>query len=365
MLRAPFSRFSRRAGFTLTEMMVAVGVFVVGGAVAFPFLSGDVNLYARNFSINKSNNSLRYSLQVLKRDIDMSIEPPLLMSYTVSGGVGSFTPLASTATSAQAMITWVNLGPAYQMLPASGASGPIKPSAGIVLNRHIGTSGTEELTAPLPQVGDRLLFMNPSPYSTGMPETVLMNGVSVVKPGRRITQVTPATDPALPATPSTSFTVLIDGTNPLPTDGSGNCTIQGNNSVYIFREVAYAAYTVNDTAGNPVERQLRYYPSTATLTNPQVITHDLDPIPQEIDTNTGVVAQPFNFYGSGRGNLTPLSVNLPIRAVDYAHAVADRNLGGAATDTSSTEFNVFLRSNPTMGIKVRLDDTSLNQINLN
>ena len=340
---------------------MAVGVFVVGGAVAFPFLSGDLGLYARNFSINKSNNSLRYSLQLLKRDINMSIEPPLLMSYSVSGGVGSFTPLASTATSGQAIITWVNLGPAYQMLPASGASGPINPSAGIVLNRHIGTPGTEELTAPLPQVGDRLLFMNPSPYSTGMAETVSMNGVSVVKPGRAIKTVSPATDPA---TPPASITVTIDGTNPLPTDKNGNCTIQGNNSVYIFREVAYAAYTINDPTGKPVERQLVYYPSTATLTNPKVITHDLDPTPQEIDPNTNVTVQPFNYY-SGRGTLNPLSVNLPIRAVDYAHAIADRNLGSAATDTSSTEFNVFLRSNPTMGIMVRLDDTSLNQITLN
>ena len=361
MLRPNF----RRAGFSLTELLVAASIFVVGGAVAFPFLSGDVSLYARNFSINKSNNSLRYSLQTLKRDIDMSIEPPLLMSYSVSGtGVATFTPLASTATSGQAIITWVNLGPAYQMLPASGASGPIKPSAGIVLNRHIGTAGTEELSAPLPQVGDRLLFMNPAPYSTGMPETVVMNGVSVVKPGRLITRVSPASDPAPPATPTTSFTVWIDGTNPLPVDTSGNCTVLGNNSVYIFREVAYAAYTLNDSTGKPVERQLCCYPSTATLTNPQIITHDLDPAPQEIDTNTGAVVQPFNYYG-GRGTLNPLSVNLPIRALDYAHAIADRNLGGAATDTSSTEFNVFLRSNPTMGIKVRLDDTSLNQITLN
>ncbi len=344
--------------------MVAVGIFVVGGAVAFPFLSGDVSLYARNFSINKSNNSLRYSLQTLKRDIDMSIEPPLLMSYSVSAGNGVFTPLASTATSGQAIITWVNLGPAYQMLPGSGASGPIKPSAGIVLNRHIGVSGTEELTAPLPQVGDRLLFMNPSPYSTGMAETVSMNGVSVVKPGRLITKVSPASDPAAPGVPSTSFMVWIDGTNPLPVDSSGNCAVQGNNSVYIFREVAYAAFTVNDTTGKPVERQLVCYPSTATLTNPKVITHDLDPAPQEIDTNTGLGVQPFNYYG-GRGTLNPLSINLPIRAVDYAHAIADRNLGSATVDTSSTEFNVFLRSNPTMGIKVRLDDTSLTQITLN
>ena len=359
------SSLRRAAGFTLTELMIAASIMVVGGAVAFPFLSGDVSLYARNFSINKSDNSLRYSLQVLKRDIDMSIEPPLLMSYSVAGGVGSFTPLASTATSGQAMITWVNLGPAYQMLPASGASGPIKPSAGIVLNRHIGSTGTEELTAPLPQVGDRILFMNPSPYSTGMAETVSMNGVSVVKPGRKIIAVSPASDPAAPAAPSATITISIDGTNPLPTDSSGNCTIQGNNSVYIFREVAYAAYTVNDASGTPVERQLVHYPSTATLTNPQIVTHDLDPTPQEIDPNTGVTVQPFNYYGTGRGNLTPLSINLPIRAVDYAHAIADRNLGGATVDTSTTEFNVFLRSNPTMGIKVRLDDTSLNQITLN
>ena len=34
MMRVPSTR---RGGFTLTEMMVTVGVFVIGGSVALPF----------------------------------------------------------------------------------------------------------------------------------------------------------------------------------------------------------------------------------------------------------------------------------------------------------------------------------------
>ena len=47
--------------------MVAVGVFAIGAPSPIRCSSGDINLYARNFSLNKSNNSLRYSLQMLKQ----------------------------------------------------------------------------------------------------------------------------------------------------------------------------------------------------------------------------------------------------------------------------------------------------------
>ena len=48
--------------------MIAVAIFVLGGGIAYPLLIGDLSLYVRNFSLNKSDNSLRYSLQKLKMD---------------------------------------------------------------------------------------------------------------------------------------------------------------------------------------------------------------------------------------------------------------------------------------------------------
>ena len=335
MRRYPLPLIVRRAAFTFTEMMMAVGVFAIGSAIVYPLLVGDMGLYARNFSINKSNNSLRFSLQKFKNDIDMAIEPPLLMSYRVSGSTGILKPLGASTVSGQALMIWVNLGPAYDMVPTagSGTGGTVNPAAGITLRCAS--------TLPAVQVGDRLVIESPAPYSTGMPETVVMDGVSVQKPGRRITAVT--------INSSTSITVALDLSNtPLP---SG---ITGDKTAYIAREVAYVAYTINDSAGNPTERQLIYYPTTNNMTAPKLLVRDLDPTPQEIDANTGAVVQPFNYYG-GRGNLSPLSVVLPIRAVDYAHALNDRNLGAATTNTSSTEFDVYLRSAPQMGIKARLD----------
>lgn len=373
-----------RAAFTITELMVAVGILAIGSAVALPLLSGDVGLYARNFSINKSNNSLRYSLQNLKRDLDMSVEPPLLVTASVTGaGVATLTPLTvATPQGAQAMITFVNFGPAYQLPPTVVTNGipqprPINPATTIKINRYVATAANvtadpTAVTSPLPRVGDRILFMTPSPYSDGMSEDVTLStnkpattgtaGVTVIKPGRLITAVNPSSDPAT-GVPVSQFTITIDQTNPLPSNASG-CLVTDSNSVYFFRESVYVASLVNDSAGKPSERRLLFYRSVADLSNPQVLTRDLDPNPQETDPVTGVVTQPFNFY-TRSGSSYPLTVNLPVRALDYSRAIGDRNLGTATAGTSTAEFNLYLRSSTTMNIKGRLDDTSLSQIKAN
>jgi prepilin-type N-terminal cleavage/methylation domain-containing protein len=339
----PLSRWTfRRAGFTLTELMVAVGIFIVGGAVVYPLFIGDLSLYARNFSINKSNNSLRYALQKLKKDIDMAVEPPTLMSYSGSASSGTLTPLPAAAVSAQAILIWVNLGPAYDLQPSSGTT--ISPGSGVTLKRHVSSTSDPTPSAAVPQVGDRLMIMDPAPYGTGMPETVTMGGAAITKPGRTITSVSIAANDTTTAT----FTVTLDQTNPLPPG------IPASEEAFVIREVAYVAYLVKDPSGNPVECDLLNYPTTYNMNAAQLLVRDLDPLPQEIDANTGAIVQPFNYY-TGRGNLSPLNLVLPIRAVDYAHALNDQNLGTAQTNTSGTEFDVYLRSAPEMGIKVRLD----------
>ena len=332
-MRSSLSRYPRHAAFTLTELMVAVAIFAVGGGIVYPLLSGDIQLYARNFSINKSDNSLRYSLQMLKRDINMGIEPPQLMSYTSSGSTGTLTAASGSSVSAQAILIWVNLGPAYKLVPTSGSgsTATITPASGITLTRAS--------ASPTVQVGDRLVIEDPAPYSAGMPDAKATCGAVMQAPGRRITAITNAS--------ATSLTVNLDLTTALP---SG---ILGNQSAYIVREVAYAVSALGP-ASAPVERDLIYYSTTANMASSRLLVRDLDPLPQEIDPNTSATIQPFNFYG-GRGSLSPLSVCLPIRALDYAHALNDRNLGGAATNTSATEFDVYLRSATQMAIKVRLD----------
>ena len=341
-------RFRSQAGFKMAELMVAAGIFVLGGGIAYPLLVGDVALYARNFSLNKSNNSLRLSLQHLKQDIDMAIEPPKLVSYRVSGAAGVLKPLPDTTVSAEGILLWVSLGPAYDMQGAdAGGSGTVPAAGTITLNRRVNAapSASDPFPgSPMPQIGDRLVIMSPAPYDPGMPEAVTMDGVSVKKPGRRIKAVNGQTSGPVADTNSSSLTVQLDLTNTaLP------AKITGPQSVYVVREVAYAVYTLNDAGGNPVERRLLRYASTADMTAGTTLIRDVDPAPLEIDPSTAAVIQSFNYYKGGRGTLSPLSINLPVRAVDYANAITTRQA------TASSEFNVSLRSSPQMGIKVRLD----------
>lgn len=359
----PPSSPNRRHAFTLLELLVTMGVLVLGGSIVYPFLTGDLGLYTRNFSINKSNNSLRHSLQTLKRDIDMSIEPPLLVTATIdSKGVATLAPVTGAVPlSAQAILTYVNYGSAYQLQPASSASPPvptvIDPTKAITINRYVPTaSDPYSVASPLPKVGDRILFMSPSPYaagmsenvnlSTGKPVTAAVAGTTVVKPGRLITAVTGT---------GSQFTVTLDQTNVLK-NSAGTSLIKDANSVYFFRESVYAVRVIS-----PSESQLVFYASASNLTNPKLIIRDLDPTPQETDAITGKTIAPFNYYSRG-GNSYPLSVNLPIRALDWANSISARNLGTKTTDTSSAQFNLYLRSSTMMKIKGRLDDTPLTSL---
>ncbi len=340
---------ARRAGFTLTELMVAGGILAIGIAIAYPFFVSGMELYARNFSINKSNNSLRHSLQLLKRDINMAIEPPTLATYTVTGSTAKITPLPDSTVSAQAILVYVNFGPAYNMPSTTQDhfTAITNPALGITLVGHFITATGSNQDIGLPAVGDRLLITSPSPSSTGMPEKITSGGVTYTKPGRRITGVTLVSNTAATGL---KFVVTIDQSN---TALPSNPYPPGDQAVYLFHESAYMAYNVTDGNGNVVERQLRYVQNTANIANPRILVRDLDPNPQEVDSVTAAVVQPFNYYG-GRGNFSSLAVNLPIRAVDYAHEIAERRLTAGQVDVSS-ETNVFIRSNPLMTMKFRMD----------
>lgn len=333
--------------------MVSVGIVAIGMAIAYPFLISGMDLYARNFSINKSNNSLRHSLQLLKRDINMAIEPPTLAKYAITNGTATITPLPDSTVSAQAILVYVNFGPSYNMPSATEdhfTSIP-NPSNGISLvGRFITSTGTNQQKG-LPAVGDRLLITSPSPSSAGMPEKITsgagLGAVTYTKPGRRITGVILVSNTAATGL---KFTVTIDQSN---TSLPSNPAPLGDQAVYLFHESAYMAYTVTDSGGKAVERQLRYVENTANLASPRILVRDLDPDPKEVDALTTQVVQPFNYYG-GRGNFSALSVNLPIRAVDFARAIAERRLAAGDVDVSS-ESNVFIRSNPLMTMKFRMD----------
>lgn len=339
----------RRAAFTLTEMMVALAVLSVGTSIAYPFLITQMNLYVRNFSINKSNNSLRKSVLLLQRDIDMAVAPPTLATYAGSGSTATIVPLPDSTLSADAILVYVNFGSAYNMpsVTQDHKTAITNPVLGVTLvGKFITASGTDQQKG-MPSVGDRLLIMSPSPSSSTMLDTNNYN-----KPGRQITKVTPISNDSTNGCRFTLTLALNPAGSPkgTPLPGTGTTADpypDGDQSVYLLHESAYMTYTVTNGTDN-VEKQLLYVENTANLASPKILIHDLDTDPKEVVS--GAAVKPFNYAAGGRGTFSATSINLPIRAFDYAHAIAERGVAAGQVNVSS-EFNVFIRSAPTMYTK--------------
>ena len=70
---------SRRAGFTLPEMMTTISVFALAaGIVAIVFVTG-LTLYAKNVSVNVAHEQTRQAVDRLQRDIHAAISVPVLV----------------------------------------------------------------------------------------------------------------------------------------------------------------------------------------------------------------------------------------------------------------------------------------------
>ncbi len=347
------------AAFTLTELLISLTLFSVVGAIIYTVFIGDLSLYVRNLSINKSTNSLRTSLQQLKHDIEAAIEPPQLVNYDPTKGASAITAVASGVTSAQGIRIQVNTGPAYN-LPVDADLGknalcyfPANATS-FVLERHVpsGNNGVDPAPAPRAEGNinhnDRLMFLYPpqsvinpaNPPASYTQQRIVEGGVTTYNRAEgSFPRPSAANDKS-----TKRFTVELENVagQPLP-------PILENNSALIIHEVAYVAYTVTDANGNPVSRELRYFPSADDPSDYKVVSVDLDPNPQERDAK-GKIVQPFN-YQTGSSSLF---VNLPIRAVDYAQSIAERYAAAGKIDNAS-EFNVFISSKPTMANKIKLD----------
>jgi len=167
--------------------------------------------------------------------------------------------------------------------------------------------------------------------------------VVTAKPGRRLVSVNMVSS------------VFVDvAVEDLSGSGQSIPAVTLYNSAYVVHEVAYVAYGYLDSSGNPV-RELRYFPNAEDASTYTVICRDLDPTPQE--KVNGVAVQPFALVDSTSG--TSLNVNFPVRALDYAHAIADRNLPPGQINVSS-EFNVSISAKPQISPRITLFAISSN-----
>ena len=139
---------------------------------------------------------------------------------------------------------WVNLGPAYDMVPTSGTGtgGTINPGSGVTLKRHIYSAAIRPPPPPCRRSATGWSSCIPSPYSTGMPETVIDGRRDHPEAGSRA---------SLPSASCHGHDLdhvhrALDLSNTALPAG-----ITGDKSVYIVREVAYVANTITIPAATP------------------------------------------------------------------------------------------------------------------
>jgi len=128
------SFIQQRSGFTLAEMMVAVGVLGLLGLVFFSVLKSGLVLFAKNTAVNIAHEEAREGINRLTRDIHASVSMPQLCDLdsttspiSLPAPSPSPTPISGVAVGPMfAAVTFQNVanGPNYIWNDPNG-SGPI------------------------------------------------------------------------------------------------------------------------------------------------------------------------------------------------------------------------------------------------
>src|SRR5450432_1319934 len=91
----PFLRrlFKRVAGYTLTELMIAMAIAVIVGGVIFIAVQAGLTLFAKNLAINQVHMTARNAVYRMAFDVARSIDQPRLVNVTPVPASGVITHL--------------------------------------------------------------------------------------------------------------------------------------------------------------------------------------------------------------------------------------------------------------------------------
>lgn len=137
-----------KSAFTLTEMMISIGVLSLLGLIFFRVLQAGLVLYAKNTAINIAHESGRQGINRLTRDIHASVSIPelrdlstLTSPITLPTPSASPTPVAGVAVGPMfAAVTFQNVsnGPNYVWNdPAGGNKIMIKDNYNVTAGQHL------------------------------------------------------------------------------------------------------------------------------------------------------------------------------------------------------------------------------------
>ncbi|MEY2502444.1 MAG: hypothetical protein QOI07_2778 [Verrucomicrobiota bacterium] len=124
----------KRSGFTVAEMMVAVGVLGLLGLVFFSVLKSGIVLFAKNTAVNIAHEEARQGINRLTRDIHASVSMPQLCNLDPTTSPVSFpapspspTPISGVAVGPMyAAVTFQNVANGPNYIWKDTGAGPIK-----------------------------------------------------------------------------------------------------------------------------------------------------------------------------------------------------------------------------------------------
>jgi prepilin-type N-terminal cleavage/methylation domain-containing protein len=140
----------QRSGFTLAEMMVAVGVLGLLGIVFFSVLKSGIVLFAKNTAVNIAHEEAREGINRLTRDIHASVSMPQLCDL-----ITTTSPVTLSAPSpSPTPISGVAVGPMFAAVSFQNVSnGPNyiwkdPPSGMIMINDNYKVTNGQHLLIP-------------------------------------------------------------------------------------------------------------------------------------------------------------------------------------------------------------------------
>ena len=278
-------------GFTLVELMVSAGLVAIVGGVGYVLLQSGLNLFARSYALNASNELARITLDRMTRDIHEAIERPALVDNTGAKVTLGAVPVSAAGTRFRKYAAGPFRVPGS--VNASGTSIPLSLQAG----------------DSMPRVGQFLVI--PASVLNGLPQDVYM----------RISDVSPAA-PAISSSPVVMLSARA-GSFMNPAAASGTVS-PADTAAYLVEEVAYIVAT--PPAPAPPVPELRFYPQALSVAADGWSAFDNKANYTVMTPNMSANPEPFTMGSGDRA----LAVNLQVQDDKYSN-----RLGSAFTKSMS------------------------------
>lgn len=287
----------RRSGFTLVEIMVAMTILGLAMTITMVVFLAAVKRASHTETMLKGTSELRYSADMISQAVRSASQPPTVnTSANALGGVG--TQLYITPGTFGYLLvqdtTWLDAAHTVKGTKAGqknlSVSGYLSPAT------YTPFSGSSRPTGAL-AAGDVGTYFRPSTDST--------------LPSPKVSDLVVVTDTL--SVPQTSYgpaqTAIVNSVS----NNSGNATITVNNnfsysipegtkiSIQSTRTQMFAV--VLNSAVNPSQYELRYYPDKSVTTKYSVLATDISPSPQ-VDPSGSATTVPFVVSASNQNYVT-------------------------------------------------------------